>query len=135
VIDLVLACIVVLVLDQWTKSHARTRALPVSASRSLIRVRSRQARRVFTSNARMLLAAVWVFSFISSVTLHVSGAAFQSRASAASLGVALGGAAGNLRDVLRLSSVTDFLEIGWWPSFNLADVAIIAGLIAAFTLR
>lgn len=42
-----------------------------------------------------------------------------------SLGLALllGGASGNLIDRIVLGHVIDFINIGWWPSFNLADTA------------
>ena len=44
------------------------------------------------------------------------------------LGVILGGAVGNLVDRLRLGgAVVDFIGVYVWPSFNLADVAIVAG--------
>lgn len=43
------------------------------------------------------------------------------------LGLQLGGAIGNLVDRLRLGHVTDFLDFGPWPVFNLADTAIVAG--------
>ena len=46
-----------------------------------------------------------------------------------SLGLQLGGAAGNLLDRLRMGHVTDFLDVGPWPIFNLADAAIVTGLI------
>jgi signal peptidase II len=44
------------------------------------------------------------------------------------LGLQLGGALGNLIDRLRLGHVTDFLDFGPWPVFNLADAAIVAGV-------
>lgn len=44
------------------------------------------------------------------------------------LGLQLGGALGNLVDRLRLGHVTDFLDFGPWPVFNLADTAIVAGV-------
>lgn len=47
------------------------------------------------------------------------------------LGVGLGGAAGNLFDLWRHDAVIDFIDPGWWPAFNLADVMIVAGTIAA----
>lgn len=45
------------------------------------------------------------------------------------LGLQLGGALGNLVDRLRLGHVTDFLDFGPWPVFNLADMAIVGGVI------
>ena len=45
------------------------------------------------------------------------------------LGLILGGAVGNLVDRLRFGSVTDFIGIGIWPSFNIADSAIVVGVI------
>ena len=46
-----------------------------------------------------------------------------------SLALQLGGAFGNLVDRLRLGWVTDFIDIGPWPIFNLADASIVTGLI------
>ena len=45
------------------------------------------------------------------------------------LGLQLGGALGNLIDRLRLGHVTDFLDFGPWPVFNVADMAIVAGVV------
>ena len=46
-----------------------------------------------------------------------------------SLGLQIGGALGNLLDRLRLGSVTDFIDVGPWPVFNLADASIVSGLV------
>ena len=45
------------------------------------------------------------------------------------LGLQLGGALGNLLDRVRIGSVTDFLDFGPWPVFNVADMAVVAGVI------
>lgn len=45
------------------------------------------------------------------------------------LGLQLGGALGNLVDRIRLGHVTDFLDFGPWPVFNLADASIVAGVV------
>lgn len=45
-----------------------------------------------------------------------------------SLGMQLGGAIGNLVDRLRMGQVTDFIELGFWPVFNLADASIVIGI-------
>ena len=45
------------------------------------------------------------------------------------LGLILGGTVGNLIDRLRLGYVTDFIDFGFWPAFNVADSAIVIGVI------
>ncbi len=51
------------------------------------------------------------------------------------LGLILGGTIGNLVDRFRLGYVVDFIDIGWWPAFNLADSALVVGaIILALTL-
>lgn len=45
------------------------------------------------------------------------------------LGLILGGAIGNLIDRLRLGHVVDFIDLRWWPVFNLADSAIVCGVV------
>ncbi|WP_448073918.1 signal peptidase II [Georgenia yuyongxinii] len=42
-------------------------------------------------------------------------------------GLVLGGGLANLLDRAGDGTVTDFLSVGWWPTFNLADAAIVAG--------
>lgn len=44
-------------------------------------------------------------------------------------GLLLGGALGNALDRIRLGYVRDFIELPHFPSFNVADVAITAGVI------
>ncbi len=45
-----------------------------------------------------------------------------------SIALMLGGAVGNLLDRIIQGHVTDFIDIGRWPVFNLADSAIVVGL-------
>lgn len=47
------------------------------------------------------------------------------------LGLILGGTLGNLADRLQpaLGGVTDFISLGIWPTFNLADSAITIGIM------
>jgi len=44
-------------------------------------------------------------------------------------GLLAGGALGNLADRIRADAVTDYIQIGAWPAFNLADVAVTCGVI------
>ena len=41
----------------------------------------------------------------------------------------IGGALGNLADRVRDGAVTDFIDLPLWPTFNLADVAIVVGVL------
>jgi signal peptidase II len=43
-------------------------------------------------------------------------------------GLLAGGALGNLADRIRAGAVTDYIDIGSWPNFNLADIAITVGV-------
>jgi signal peptidase II len=45
------------------------------------------------------------------------------------LGLLLGGSISNLVDRVRLGHVTDFLDLRYWPAFNLADVCIVVGVV------
>ncbi len=49
-----------------------------------------------------------------------------------SLGLLLGGALGNLIDRLSFGWVVDFIDLGFWPVFNLADSAIVLGVTLLF---
>ena len=61
---------------------------------------------------------------------------FTSRLSWVGLGLILGGIIGNLIertlnliDPSRFVGVTDFISVGWWPSFNIADSSLVVGTI------
>jgi signal peptidase II len=43
------------------------------------------------------------------------------------MGIIAGGALGNLIDRWQYNYVVDFLDLGWWPVFNIADIAIVCG--------
>lgn len=45
------------------------------------------------------------------------------------LALLLSGAIGNLIDRVRFGYVIDFIKIYWWPTFNLADVFIVAAVL------
>jgi signal peptidase II len=45
------------------------------------------------------------------------------------VGMVLGGALGNLADRARMSGVTDFIDFVLWPAFNVADMAIVLGVL------
>jgi signal peptidase II len=45
------------------------------------------------------------------------------------LGLLIGGSASNLIDRIRLGHVTDFIDLRFWPAFNLADTFIVLGVL------
>jgi signal peptidase II len=126
---------VVLLADQCSKvaatSYAAGRRVavgPLVAIRPMRTIRPSFSRHT----ARIGLVLIWCAACGSVLALDQLGVGPQSDAARVGMWAALGGAAGNLLDILRRRAVTDFIDVGWWPVFNLADVAIVAGLIVAF---
>ncbi|MFL2759498.1 MAG: signal peptidase II [Dehalococcoidia bacterium] len=46
-----------------------------------------------------------------------------------SIGLIVGGALGNLFDRIKDGAVVDFISVGWWPAFNIADSSISVGMV------
>jgi len=63
------------------------------------------------------------------------GRTVASRSGAIALGLILGGAVGNLVDRafrgggLMQGAVVDFIDLRWWPVFNVADSCVVIGAI------
>lgn len=56
---------------------------------------------------------------------------WPGRLPSVALGAVLGGAVGNLVDrVARNGKVVDFIDLQWWPLFNVADIGISCGAVA-----
>jgi signal peptidase II len=74
------------------------------------------------------------------VVLFVVGRSVDRPAMAVALGLVLGGAVGNLGDRVFRSpgfgrgSVIDFVDLRWWPVFNVADAAITCGCVLLILL-
>ncbi len=81
--------------------------------------------------ARVLLALTWLVALVAAMLLRRDGW-FLTDGAQVGLGLAFGGAAGNLLDVVRRHSIVDFIDLGGWTVFNVADAAIISGLLLAF---
>ena len=133
-IALFAASAAVILLDQWTKRMvASDPARRGIAPGRIVQLKYRQNKRsIYThGGVRAILVLIWLIALVSAVLLHRSDPRFQNSISMLGLGAALGGAAGNLADIIRNGGVTDFIDFGWWPAFNVADVAILAGLAIA----
>lgn len=57
------------------------------------------------------------------------------RVMALGFGLIFGGALGNIADRFDDGHVTDFIQIGWWPLFNVADSCITAGVMLLLYLE
>jgi signal peptidase II len=136
----------VLVLDQLTKHLVVTNLAgrpPVDLIGEVVQLR-------YTTNsggAFSLLTGAPLFFGITAIVI-VGGIIYASRRAQplsllVVLGLVLGGALGNLTDRLLRGEgllrgeVVDFVKVGWWPVFNVADSCLVVGgiLLAIFLGR
>ena len=79
----------------------------------------------------LIVASVFAIGFI---YYFYKTHAMPRRVVALAIGMQLGGAVGNLIDRLRVGAVVDFLDVGRWPIFNLADSSIVVGMVILFSV-
>jgi signal peptidase II len=132
-----LLAVVVFVVDQLTKYWVSTELaigqawMPVALLEHFVVIRH-----VRNSGAAfgMFPAAGNVFLLIAVLVVLGIVRYYYSRAHTASLwvrlslGLMLGGALGNMIDRFRYGYVVDFIDLGWWPVFNVADSSIVIGV-------
>ncbi len=134
---LIIATLVV-VLDQLTKLWVRANielgeTLRITDRLSLVYVENKGSAFGLFANQAFLIIIIGIASFfIILLLLHYLSPA--TKLSMLSIGLILGGAAGNLIDRLRLGYVIDFIDFRlWgnfhWPAFNVADAAITIGIL------
>ena len=76
------------------------------------------------------LPAVAIVVLTASIAAAVAFAAWRGAVRPPlAAGLIVGGAFANVADRLTAGSVVDFISVGRWPIFNLADIFIIAGLL------
>ncbi|MFW0787105.1 signal peptidase II [Gordonia sp. CPCC 206044] len=102
-------------------------------------------RLVRNSGAAFSMAAgyTWVLTIVALVVV-VGIVRYSNRLRSAwwilGLGLVLGGAMGNLADRIFRSPgplrghVVDFVSVGWWPVFNVADSAVVCGAVLLVVL-
>ncbi len=124
---------VVVLLDQLTKARVRATVEPgtedpIFPALKLVRVRNEGVAFGIDAGGTTIVLVIVAFALLALIL-------YFARHSAKKLiwlptGLLLGGAIGNLIDRIREGAVTDFLKLPAWPAFNLADVAIVAGVLA-----
>ena len=132
----------IVALDQWTKQLAVTHLLD-SGVRS-VPVLGPYIRFTYVENRGAAFGLLQEqTSFFILVGLTVIGVILYSLRQMSrpsliltlSLGLQLGGAIGNLIDRIRFGYVVDFMDLSVWPVFNVADSAIVCGVVGlAYTL-
>ena len=125
------SAVLVFVLDQLTKSMIQrgleSRSVDLAGVVTLRFLSSAKARYRMGA-VRIAMTVVWLLAALAALLLAAMTTSPSSPWMSIAMGAAVGGAAGNLLDVLRHRAVRDFIDLGWWPVFNLADVAIVAGI-------
>ena len=133
--DLLLAALilVVFIIDQMTKSWVRASLIEGASrpSEGFLRIthisNTGSAFGLFPNQTMFLLIASLVGIAVLLIFFRKqAGQGFMVRTS---LGLQLGGAAGNLVDRITMGKVTDFIDVGAWPVFNLADASIVTGIV------
>jgi signal peptidase II len=135
VIALFASAALVLLLDRISKGlvEARVGSCNISLGPLLRLKRVASTKRIYARDSvRFSLVALWLVALVSTMALYELQPTFRNQTIMIAIGAALGGAAGNLIDVLRRRAVSDFIDFRFWPTFNLADAAIVCGLVVAF---
>lgn len=128
---LVLAC--VLAVDQLTKALVRETMRrgeedPILPALKLVNVRNEGVAFGIDAGGQTLIVALIAVALLALVVYFA-----RHRATPLiwlPVGLLFGGALGNISDRIREGAVTDMLKIPAWPAFNLADVAITAGVLS-----
>ena len=123
---------VVLVLDQVTKALVRGGLRvgeedPVLPALKLVHVRNEGVAFGIDVGGQAPLIVLILLALVALVVF------FSRRTATRTLwlpvGLLLGGAIGNVVDRVHQGHVTDFLKLPKWPAFNVADIAIVAGVL------
>jgi signal peptidase II len=124
------AAVIVIAADQASKAFVLSRAWAVASNTGFLSVRRQLTRRgpLMCALAKQTLVGLWIASAAIAAVVLQTGMIAQTALNAACIGAALGGAAGNVADRLRHEAIVDFIAIGRWPPFNLADAAIVMGV-------
>ncbi|OFW56039.1 MAG: signal peptidase II [Actinobacteria bacterium RBG_19FT_COMBO_54_7] len=130
---LIIAASIALVVDQISKSLIRV-YLPLGDSIALGPLKIRHVRNpgtafgLISGKSWPLFVSTIVIFFLLLVVLWRWGGP-GSRIFQVGMGLIVGGAVGNIIDRILQGSVVDFIDFSFWPVFNFADIAIVAGVI------
>jgi len=133
-----IVCIVTVVLDQWSKAWILQELGPEPAMKFKPLIGD-WFRLVYSQNTGIafnffpdmspifivtstLISALVIYAYLSYLPNHQLIVQIC-------IGLILGGAVGNTLDRIFHNFVIDFIQVGWWPVFNVADMTISTGAI------
>jgi signal peptidase II len=131
-VSVVVLAALILLADRATKEIALRRLGLGRHAHGLVCVVFTERPLLARATSGRTLVILWVAAAACAIgALTYAPALQQNLFVAAGIAAALAGAAGNLADRLIHGAVVDFVALGRWPVFNLADVAIVAGAVVA----
>jgi len=140
---------VIAVADQITKRWALDRLTPGSCDAPdacIDLIAGARLHLVFNTGAAFARGqgfgpVLGVLVILITVAVLVAAGRRADRLGSALLGLVAGGAVGNLidrisraEDGILSGAVVDFVDLGWWPVFNVADAAVVCGVIGFVAL-
>jgi len=128
--------LLVIILDQITKYYARTieESIPVISNFFHLTL-------IFNEGAGfgILQGQVNLLIFVSLIIIGIIlfniDEILKEKFQTIGFSLIVGGAIGNLLDRIIFRSVTDFLDFRIWPAFNIADSALVIGVIVLLVYR
>lgn len=140
--SILLIAAIIVIIDQWTKGLVRANIpqggtwLPeslqwLSPYARIVHWYNTGAAFGLFKDASMILT-VLAFIVIGAILLYYPQVDRDDWSLRLALSMQLGGALGNLIDRLRIGHVTDFISVGNFPVFNVADASISVGAVVLF---
>jgi signal peptidase II len=130
--------LIVVVADQFTKLWIKTtlsvgQSIPETGVFRIVHVRNTGAAfglfqgQTLSLTIMSLIGAIMLLLYFLIIRNHLN--ILNNRLSRVAMGLILGGTIGNLIDRMTYGYITDFVTIGFWPSFNVADSSLVIGVI------
>jgi len=143
-VNFVLAAVIIPIADQisknWIRAYTGEQPIFQAGIFRIIVVENTGASFGLFQDQNFILTIVAIFGILLILAIaalvSIRYPVLDTWLSKLSLGLILGGTIGNLIDRFARGYVTDFLDIGPWPTFNVADSSMVAGviLLACFIL-
>ncbi|MCG0274685.1 MAG: signal peptidase II [Thermosediminibacteraceae bacterium] len=124
----------IFVIDQFTKTLVKTRMVPHQSIEVIDNILYLTYVRNTGAAFSLLKGKVFFFIVVSFIVIaalvfYMKRLPPEKKILKVTLSLILGGALGNLVDRLRYGYVVDFIDFRIWPVFNVADSAMVIGVI------